>query len=88
MLRDGVVRVKLWTPDGRIVYSDEPRLIGARYPPDEPLEAGRVEAEVSDLSRPENRGLLMVEDDAGRLLARMRAYQPPPAPRWLGAGER
>src|SRR5947208_3614682 len=49
VLRDGVVRVKLWTPDGRIVYSDEPRLIGARYPPDEPLEAGRVES--SDLER-------------------------------------
>lgn len=59
VLRDGVVRVKLWTPDGRIVYSDEPRLIGARYPVDtedrEALEQGRVEAEVSDLSRPENR---------------------------------
>ena len=24
-----VVRVKIWTPDGRIVYSDEPRLIGS-----------------------------------------------------------
>src|SRR3954470_18369533 len=39
VLRDGVVRVKLWTPAGRIFSSDEPRLIGARYPPDEPLEA-------------------------------------------------
>ena len=28
---DPVVRVKLWTPDGQIVYSDEKRLIGARY---------------------------------------------------------
>jgi two-component system NarL family sensor kinase len=26
-----VLRVKIWTPDGRIVYSDEPRLIGERY---------------------------------------------------------
>src|SRR3954469_18516515 len=26
LLRDGIVRVKLWTRDGRIVYSDEPRL--------------------------------------------------------------
>jgi signal transduction histidine kinase len=59
VLRDDVVRVKLWTPDGRIVYSDEPRLIGARYPVEpedrEAFEEGRVEAEVSDLSRPENR---------------------------------
>jgi signal transduction histidine kinase len=59
VLRDGVVRVKLWTADGRIVYSDEPRLIGARYPvgPEDraALREGRTEAEVSDLSRPENR---------------------------------
>lgn len=59
MLRDGIVRVKVWTRGGRILYSDEPRLRGARYPmgADEisALDAGRVEAEVSDLSRPENR---------------------------------
>ena len=54
-----IVRVKLWTPDGRIVYSDEPRLVGARYDlgdeEHDVLRAGGVEAEVSDLSRPENR---------------------------------
>jgi two-component system, NarL family, sensor kinase len=59
VLRGGIVRVKLWTADGRIVYSDEPRLIGARYPVDPSdraaLAEGRLEAEVSDLSRPENR---------------------------------
>ena len=32
VLRDPIVRVKIWTRDGRIVYSDEPRLIGARVP--------------------------------------------------------
>ena len=33
VLRDSpVVRVKLWDRTGRIVYSDEPGLIGARYP--------------------------------------------------------
>src|SRR4051794_22301822 len=31
VLRDPVVRVKIWAPDGRIIYSDEPRLIGQRY---------------------------------------------------------
>lgn len=65
LMRDGVltesdiVRVKLWTPDGRIVYSDEPRLIGRRYGLDEDelkaLRTDHVEAEVSDLSDPENR---------------------------------
>jgi signal transduction histidine kinase len=51
--------VKVWDATGRIVYSDEPELIGSRYPlGDEEREALReraVDAEVSDLSRPENR---------------------------------
>ena len=54
-----VVRVKIWAPSGRIVYSDEPRLIGASYaiPSDERDEfmSSKIEAEVSDLSKPENR---------------------------------
>jgi hypothetical protein len=31
VLHGDVVRVKVWTPSGRIVYSDEHRLIGHRY---------------------------------------------------------
>jgi two-component system NarL family sensor kinase len=54
-----VVRVKIWRPDGTIVYSDEHRLIGLRYPLAQDdlaaLRRGSVEAELSDLSRPENR---------------------------------
>jgi two-component system, NarL family, sensor kinase len=34
VLSDRVVRVKLWDSDGRVVYSDEPRLIGSRFPLD------------------------------------------------------
>jgi len=63
-----VVRVKLWAPDGRIVYSDEPRLIGLRYPLEEEQEGvlatREVAAELSDLSRPENR----FERQEGKLL--------------------
>jgi signal transduction histidine kinase len=59
VLHDPVVRVKIWSDRGRILYSDEHRLIGARYalqPDDlEALRAGRVDAEVSDLTKPENR---------------------------------
>ena len=59
VLRDPVVRVKLWTADGRIVYSDEPRLIGSSYPfgadDRKELTGDEVDAEESDLSRPENR---------------------------------
>jgi signal transduction histidine kinase len=56
---DPVVRVKIWAADGRIVYSDEPRLIGNRYAfgaaERAVLRDGGVEADVSDLSQPENR---------------------------------
>jgi hypothetical protein len=31
ILGDQVVRVKLWSEDGRILYSDEPALIGDRF---------------------------------------------------------
>lgn len=59
VLSPDVVRVKIWSADGRIIYSDDPRLIGAKYQlGDDELEAlggGKVDAEVSDLSQPENR---------------------------------
>lgn len=68
VLGPDVVRVKLWTPDGRIAYSDQKELIGSRYALDsdelEALREGGVEAEVSDLSEPENR----FERRAGELL--------------------
>src|SRR5437588_6710657 len=31
ILSERVVRVKIWTPDGRVAYSDEPRLIGQHF---------------------------------------------------------
>lgn len=53
------VRVKVWDATGRIVFSDERRLIGSRYPlgaEETTVLRGRdPDAEVSDLSRPENR---------------------------------
>jgi two-component system, NarL family, sensor kinase len=59
VLSGDVVRVKLWDSTGRIVYSDEHRLIGFRTQlGDDDLDAlrsGTTAAEVSDLSRPENR---------------------------------
>lgn len=59
VLKDPVVRVKIWDGDGRIIYSDEKRLIGTRYglgrDEQESLNDNGVDAEVSDLSRPENR---------------------------------
>src|SRR4051794_8588276 len=59
VMRDGIVRVKVWDADGRIIYSDQPALIGQRFElgaeERETLRGMEVEAEVSDLSRSENR---------------------------------
>jgi two-component system, NarL family, sensor kinase len=58
ILSERVVRVKVWTPDGHIVYSDEPRLIGQAFDlgPGEraALRTGRIDADVSNLGEPEN----------------------------------
>jgi two-component system, NarL family, sensor kinase len=54
-----VVRVKVWTADGRIVYSDARQLIGSRYPlgveERAAFRTGSLSSRVTDLSRPENR---------------------------------
>jgi two-component system NarL family sensor kinase len=71
------VRVKLWAPDGTVLWSDEPRLVGARFAlSDEDLEAlaeDRSDAEVSDLSAPENR----YERGQGPLLEAYQAVHVP-----------
>jgi two-component system, NarL family, sensor kinase len=77
VLREPVVRVKVWTLGGRIVYSDEPRLIGRRFEL-EPAELAAVrkrivDAEVSDVSKPEN----VYERHFGKLL---EVYLPIQAP--------
>jgi signal transduction histidine kinase len=73
VLSPSLVRVKLWTATGRIVYSDEARLIGQKFPlgSDERASLARpvVHAEVSDLQRPENR----YERGRGKLL---EVYRP------------
>ena len=58
VLSGRVVRVKVWSADGRILYSDEPRLIGRRFTLDTEgkaaVETGRDQADLSDLRAPEN----------------------------------
>src|SRR5918992_2668541 len=58
VLSSSVVRVKVWSPDGRVLYSDHPAQIGGRYAlsaeAQQLLREGGAEVEVSDLSRPEN----------------------------------
>jgi two-component system, NarL family, sensor kinase len=60
VLKDPVARVKLWTERGRIVYSDEPRLIGSTYELEGDkreifARGGEVAEKVEKLDEPENR---------------------------------
>jgi signal transduction histidine kinase len=68
VLRSPVVRVKLWTLDGKIVYSDARQLIGRRFALDDAerraAQRGVVEADISDANAPEN----VFERGLGKLL--------------------
>jgi len=72
VLGDEVVRVKLWSPDGRVLYADEPQLIGQKFELSDDQRAAlsdpQVRAEVSDLSATENEF-----ETGGRLL---EVYRP------------
>jgi two-component system, NarL family, sensor kinase len=77
VVRGSVVRVKLWSKDGTILYSDEPALVGKRFPlgdeERELFETGGAEAELSDLAKPENR----YERPQGKLLEAHTAIRTP-----------
>lgn len=68
VLDGSTLRVKLWDADGRIVYSDERRLIGEVYSlegdKEESLRSGEIVSEISSLQGPENR----FETDLNELL--------------------
>ncbi|HWI43377.1 MAG TPA: ATP-binding protein [Nocardioides sp.] len=68
-----VVRIKLWSADGQVVWSDEPRLLGATFglsaEEREVFDHPATRAEVSDLDEPENR----YERGNGKLL---EVYRP------------
>ena len=57
-LDDGqLVRIKLWSADGEVLYSDQHELIGQRFPIDGDLQEGldgELTAEVSHLDKAEN----------------------------------
>jgi len=77
LLVGDVRRVKIWREDGTIVYSDKGALIGSQYDLGDDeiamLHGAPTDAEVSDLSRPENR----YERDAGGLLEVYTGITPP-----------
>jgi signal transduction histidine kinase len=54
---DRIVSLKLWAPDGTVVYSTSPELIGQNFPINDGLArslAGEVTSEITDLSAEEN----------------------------------
>jgi two-component system NarL family sensor kinase len=77
VIRDPIEHVKLWGPDGTILYSDETQAIGKRYASGaaelEELDQGQTSAEISDLTAPENR----YESGSGPLLEVYTAIETP-----------
>jgi predicted Rossmann-fold nucleotide-binding protein len=53
----------------------------------DPLVALLDHAAAEGFVSAENRRLVLVDDDAGRLLDRMGSHEPPPAPSWITPGE-
>ena len=72
VLTTGIVRVKLWSPEGNVVYADEPQLIGRTFAlgqdQREALAEPKTQAEVSELTSSENEF-----ESGGRLL---EVYRP------------
>ena len=59
VLRAHIVRVKIWSTDGLLLYSDEKSLVGQHFPLSGEFEKalnGDIAAEVSTLEKPENVG--------------------------------
>ena len=74
-----LVRVKIWSADGQVLYSDEPRLMGQRFPLSEDhreaLADGQTRAEVTDLGPSENQ----FERGRGKLLEVYRRVEAQPS---------
>ncbi len=81
VLSDAVVRVKIWSPDGTVLYADQPDLIGRTFPLDaeerEVLGEPRTVAAISDLDRAEN----ALDRDIGNKL--VEVYRPV----WTASGQ-
>jgi len=81
ILSNSIVRVKIWSAGGRVLYSDDPAEIGRRFELSEEqhglLRTGGAQVEVSDLDRPEN----ALDRQEGRLIeAYTRIRTPSGAP--------
>jgi two-component system NarL family sensor kinase len=82
LLVGDVRRIKVWAADGTVLYSDRTELIGAVYPlGDDELEViadGGTDAELSDLTRPENRYERGLGGDLFEVYTRIRSPEGDP----------
>jgi two-component system NarL family sensor kinase len=82
LLVGDVRRIKIWAADGTILYSDRTELIGAVYPLGddelEVIEDGGTDAELSDLTRPENRYERALGGDLLEVYTRVRSPEREP----------
>ncbi len=82
LLVGDVRRIKIWSADGTILYSDRTELIGAVYPlGDDELDVianGGTDAELSDLTRPENRYDRALGGDLLEVYTRVRSPEQEP----------
>ncbi len=77
VLSASVVRVRIWSPEGEVLYSDDPEQIGGAFTLDAGqlalLREGGAEVEVSRLDRPENAR----DQGEGRLIEAYAAIRTP-----------
>ena len=82
LLVGDVRRIKVWSGDGRVLYSDRTELIGDVYPLDddelEVIREGGTDAELSDLTRPENRFERELGGDLLEVYTRIRSPEGAP----------
>ncbi|MCP3424312.1 sensor histidine kinase [Nocardioides pinisoli] len=82
LLVGDVRRIKVWAADGTVLYSDRTELIGAVYPlGDDELDViadGGTDAEISDLTRPENRYERSLGGDLLEVYTRIRSPEGDP----------
>jgi diguanylate cyclase (GGDEF)-like protein len=58
VVSDRTIRVKVWSPRGRVVYSDDRRIVGKTFPLEGDLSEalhGELTSDISNLSKSENR---------------------------------
>src|SRR5262249_5610776 len=87
LLTANIVRIKIWSPDGLLVYSDDKTIIGKTFPIDLELQEalkGEVATDISNLQAEEN---IAERDQFSKLFEIYVPLQPAGSQKILGAYE-